>query len=241
VTEKRKYTRLSESAWAEARALWEVGDSSLEELTKRFGVSKRALQFHFSKHALSKGSKSSELAAAVEMEVLRRELPDKEILVQRAKNIKERTYANSQAIENLVMAQLDLAKKDPSQAYKAASAMKMLSLAASTLERTHRLTKTALGLDKEPDIGKEFPVLTFRDLSQEDLEEIRAGHADKWGDDDVIDDPECERASDQDDDPDEEENDIIEIRPQEPEKHDEPEEAEDLAPIVEGCRLVRGA
>jgi hypothetical protein len=69
-------------------------------------------------------------------------------------------------------------------------------------------------------------------LSKDDLEEIRAGHAEKWGDDDVIDDPEYEPASNRNDDPDEEENDIIEIRPQEP---------EEPAPTVEGCRLVRGA
>jgi hypothetical protein len=61
MTAKRKYTRLSESAWAEAGALWEVGDSSLEELSERFGISKRALQFHFSKHDVKKGAKSREL------------------------------------------------------------------------------------------------------------------------------------------------------------------------------------
>ena len=57
----------------------------------------------------------------------------------------------------------------------------MLSLAASTLERLHQLKKTAIGLDKDPDIGKELPVLTFRDLSKEDLEKIEADQAEKWG------------------------------------------------------------
>jgi hypothetical protein len=229
MTEKRKYRRLSESAWAEARALWEVGYSSLEELSARFGISKRALQFHFAKHGLSKGSKSRALAAAVETEVFRAELTDKEVLVERAKDIKERTYANAQIIENLVMAQLEQAQKDPSQAHKAGSAMKTLSLAASTLERLHQLKKTATGLDKDPDIGKELPVLTFRDLSKEDLEAIKADQAEKWGDDDV---------NDPDADPDEGEDDIVEIRPRDP---DEPEKPEEPVPIVDGCRLVRGA
>jgi hypothetical protein len=232
MTEKRKYRRLSESEWAEARALWEVGDSSLEELSAHFGVSKRTLQFHFSKHGLAKGSKARELTAAVEKEVFRRELTDKDLLVEWARDIKERTYANAQVIENLVMAQLDLAQKDPSQAYKASSAMKILSLAASTLERTHQLKKTALGLDKDPAIAEELPVLIFRDLSKEDLEKIQAGHDEKWGDDDVIEGPEHERASDPDDDPEGEENEIVEIRPREAGEH---------LPTIDGCRLVRSA
>ena len=85
MTEKRKYRRLSKSAWAQARALWEVAKSSLEELSARFSISKRALQFHFSKHGVSKGSQAKELAAAVEKEVFRAELADKEVLVERAK------------------------------------------------------------------------------------------------------------------------------------------------------------
>jgi hypothetical protein len=232
MTEKRKYTRLSESAWAEVRALWEVGDTSLEELSARFDISKRALQLHFAKHDVKKGAKARELAAAVEMEVFRAELTDKELLVDRAKDIKERTYVNAQAIENLVMSQLQQAQKEPAHAYKATTAVKMLALAAAALERLHHLKKSALGLDKDAAIAEELPVLTFRDLSQEDLREIRESHADKWGNDDVIDDPEYEPASNRNDDPDEEENDIIEIRPQEP---------EEPAPTVEGCRLVRGA
>ena len=81
----------------------------------------------------------------------------------------------------------------------------MLSLAASTLERLHQLKKTAIGLDKDPDIGKELPVLTFRDLSKEDLEKIEADQAEKWGNDDVPDDAW-----------DEEENEIVEFRRREP-------------------------
>lgn len=227
MTEKRKYRRLSESEWAEARALWEVGDSSLEELGAHFGISKRALQFHFSKHGLSKGSKAKELAAAVEKEIFRAELTDKDLLVERAKDIKERTFTNAQVIEKLVMAQLEQAQKDPSGAHKAASAMKMLSLASATLERLHHLKKTAIGLDKDPAIAEELPVLTFRDLSKEDLEEIRAGHEEKWGDDDVP-----------DDDSDGEENEIVEFRRREPE---EPEKPEEPGPTIDGCRLVRSA
>lgn len=231
--EKRKYRRLSESAWAEVRALWEVGDTSLEELSARFDISKRALQLHFARHDVKKGAKARELAAAVEKEVFGAEFTDKETLVERAKDIKECTYANVQVIENLIMAQLDLAQKDSSQAYKAASAMKMLSLAASALERTHHLKRTALGLDKDdPTVSEEMPVLIFRDLSKEDLEAIKAGHETEHVDFDVTEDPDREAASDLYDDLEEKEDEIVEVRP---------EDSETLGPTGERCRLVRGA
>ena len=221
--------------------MWEVGDTSLEELSAHFGVSKRTLQSHFAKHDIKKGTRSRELAAAVEAEVFSCELTDKEFLVECAKAIKEKTYANAKAVENLVMAQLNLAQKDPSQAYKSAAALKSLSVAAAALERLHHLKKSALGLDKDPTVAEEMPLLKVRDLSKEDLETIKADHEKHRAEYEVIDDTEDEPASHVDDDPGEEKDDVIEIGHQEPEKHDEPEEAEDPAPTAEGCRLVRGA
>jgi hypothetical protein len=61
---KRKYRRLTPAEWAEARALWESGETVLQELSVRFGVTERALQAHFKKHSTLKGSKAKELAAA---------------------------------------------------------------------------------------------------------------------------------------------------------------------------------
>src|SRR5258705_1668570 len=47
------------------------------------------------------------------------------------------------------MTQLELAQKDPSQAFKAAAAVKLLSLAAAGLERLHNLKWTALGMNRD--------------------------------------------------------------------------------------------
>ena len=67
------------------------------------------------------------------------------------------------------MAQLRIAQKDPTQAFKAATAVKMLSLAASALERLHATKSRALGLDRENVVPDELPVLTFRDLTPAEL------------------------------------------------------------------------
>ena len=127
MTTKRKYQRLAPSIWAQICAEWEIGDVTLPELSDRFGVNTRTLQAHFAKHAVVKGSKAAELASAVKEELFKLELDGKDDLTQ---------------VETLIMAQLELAQKDPSQAFKAAGAVKLLSLAAAGLERLHNLKWT---------------------------------------------------------------------------------------------------
>lgn len=167
---KRKYTRLSPSKWAELRGLWETGDHDLAELSHRYGVSRRAIQSHVSKHGSVKGAKAAEMAAVVQKEIFKEELGDPDTLAFRAKETREFAYTNAAIVEGLVMAQLALAQKDPTQAFKAATAVKMLSLAAATLERTQAIKLRALGLDRENAPPEEMPVLTFRDLTRAELE-----------------------------------------------------------------------
>jgi hypothetical protein len=56
---------LTPSQWAEIRALWETGETTLNELSERYGVTTRTLQAHFAKQKAVKGSKAKEIAAAV--------------------------------------------------------------------------------------------------------------------------------------------------------------------------------
>jgi hypothetical protein len=120
-----------------------------------------------------KGEKAAEMAAVVQKEIFKDELGDRDTLVYRAKETREATYANAKIIEDLMMAQIENAKKDPREAYKAATAVKMLSLAASALDRLHATKLRALGLDREDALPDDLPVLTFRDLTSTELEALR--------------------------------------------------------------------
>src|SRR5664280_2072500 len=59
--------------------------------------------------------------------LFKEELGDRDTLVFRAKETRESTYDHATIIQDLMMAQLQIAQKDPTQAYKAATAMKALS------------------------------------------------------------------------------------------------------------------
>ena len=178
MTTKRNYVRSSPATWAEIRALWETGEPTLAELSDRYGVATPTLQVHFEKHGTVKGSKAREIAAAVKEEVFGELLDDKDVKVQRAKETRESAYRNAVTVEHLVMAQLQEAQKDPASAFKAAAAIKSLSLAAAALERLHGLKRTALGLDHDsvlPDeLPDELPEIILREYTQEEIEQIRA-------------------------------------------------------------------
>lgn len=169
---KRKYTRLVASKWAELRALWETGDHGLAELSDRYGVSTRAIQSHLSKLGSVKGAKAAAMAAAVMTKVFKDELSDQDTLNHRGKETREAAYTNAVIIDGLIKAQLALAQKNPSQAFKALTAFKMLSLASATSERTQTIRLRALGLDKENALPDVMPELIIRDLSKEELKAL---------------------------------------------------------------------
>ncbi len=177
------------------------------------------------------------MASAVKEELFERELEGKDDLVKRAKDTRESAYRNALAVESLIMAQLDLVQRDPSQAYKAASAVKLLSLAAAGLDRLHTLKWSALGLDRDAGVSNEMPVLIFRDLNDQEIKAIQQGDA--GSEDDLDEEPV------QDDGPDpgaalaldpwdkEEDDDIVE--------HNDEPALRRAATDVDGCRLVRDA
>jgi hypothetical protein len=154
--------------------LWETGEPTLAELSERYGVSTRTLQVHFEKHGTVKGSKAREIAAAIKEQVFGEMLDDPDLKLKRAKETREAAYRNAVVVENLVMAQLQEAQKDPATAYRAAAAIKSLSLAAATLERTHTLKWSALGLDRDSALSDELPVLILQDLTKKEIEQMRA-------------------------------------------------------------------
>jgi hypothetical protein len=171
---KRPYKRLTPAVWAEIRALWETGETTLAELSDRYGVRTRTLQAHFEKHGTKKAAKAKEIAAVVAAEIHAAMTFDTESRVQLGKEAQAAAYNNAVIIERLVMAQLEVAQKTPENAFKAATAIKTLSLAAQALERLHGMKKSALGLDQLPPSDDMLPVLEIVDLTEDEIVRLQA-------------------------------------------------------------------
>ena len=169
-------------------------------------------------------------------ELFKLELNGKDDLTQRAKETRETAYKNAVTVETLIMTQLELAQKDPSQAFKAAAAVKLLSLAAAGLERLHNLKWTALGMNRDSVVADDLPKLIFQDLSEQEIKEIQQGHDQEQLDDQAPNDESDQGIEAEEHDPwDDEEDDVI--------VEGDDELVKKPAPLTnaEGCRYVRGA
>jgi hypothetical protein len=171
---KRKYVRLSPAVWAEIRALWAIGEATLAGLSNRYGVSTRALQMHFDKEGVTKGSQARAVAASVEAKVFEAMLRDEDQTVQRAIDVREAAYRNAILLENMIVARLEAASRDPEATFATASALKAFAVAAQALERLHGLKRAALGINDDTFRDNDLPTLRIEDLSDEDLREMRA-------------------------------------------------------------------
>lgn len=197
---KRRYVRLSEDQWAEAEAAWTSGSASLPELAHRFGATERALQAHFAKLGLEKGSAAKTLAAKVAVRVKEQQESDVGTLTERALTIRETTYSYATKIERMIVERLDAAAADPDQVYAAAASVKMLTNAAAALERIHTLKRSALGITDEDINTDEVPVLVIKNLSDIEVASIRQRQSDEdefdndsiEGEDEAVEAPEDE-------------------------------------------------
>ena len=124
-----------------------------------------------SKHGIIKGSKGAAFAEAVREKMVTLELGDEELTAKRAREVRESAYEHATQIEQLVMAQIALAQKEPAQILRVASALKGLSLAAGTLERLHSLKYRAMGLDKHVD-ERELPKLIIDCFTDAEIADI---------------------------------------------------------------------
>jgi hypothetical protein len=169
MTTKRRYKRLSSTAWAEITAHWECGSFTLQELSDQFGVTTRALQIHFRKNNIEKGAKAQALNTAVRDEVYSRSLDDSATKVELACEARQRAFVNAGIIESMVMDHLSSARTSPDTAHKHMASIKMLSTAVQALERAHTLKLTALGLGRGELLQSDLPEIIIRDLTDTEI------------------------------------------------------------------------
>ncbi|WP_152046744.1 hypothetical protein [Aureimonas psammosilenae] len=188
VNQKRRYTRLDDETWATIRSEWESGGTTLADLADRFKTSIRSIQNHFEKHSVTKGS--SKVAATSEALRLMTPSPSPAGPID-ADEAKADTLRRVLDIEAAIGAQLDLIRLDPSQAYRAGSAVKMLAAAADGLTKAYALKAKVLGLDREE--AQSHTILEIRELFPDEIERLRAKDKDDdEGDDDLLPDDDDE-------------------------------------------------
>lgn len=170
---KRKYVTLSDDDWETIREEWESGDTTLADLSDRFGASIRSLQLNFERHGVTKGSART----AATLDAIRMAMPELPPAdASDPETVKSSALQRILAIEDAISDQLLIMRTDPSQAFRCGSTVKTLQAAIDALGKSYSLKREVLGLDREQ--GKEREILIVRELFEDDIRQLHENNED---------------------------------------------------------------
>jgi hypothetical protein len=171
---KTKHARLTPKQWAEAEALWESGEVTLEDLAARFGKHRSAFSAHFKAKGIEKGKKKEEHKAAVKEEVTKAAIDDATVLAARIKETKEEHYKMAAGLAKLSWNEILLAKSEGRAVSTALNNLKALDAAMTVLKKAREERWAVLGLDRDDAMDEDgLPDLVISELTAEQIEALR--------------------------------------------------------------------
>ena len=173
-TAKSTRKRLSPKQWAEAEALWESGEFTLEDLSRKFGIAPNSIYVHMKKVGAEKGAKAAKHKAKVAEEVTKAATEEATILAARIRETKEDHYKMASGIAKLTWAEVLTAKQNNVPIATIANNVKALDGAMTVLAKARIERFAVLGLDKDHDDDDDgLPELLISELTADQIEELR--------------------------------------------------------------------
>lgn len=167
-------SRLTPRQWAEAEALWEAGEVTLDDLAAKFSRDRSAFVRYFKKHGITKGSKAAERKEEVKEAVAAAAIDEATVLANRIRETKEDHYKMSSALAKLVWAEVLTAKKDSRPFAAIKDNLKALDNAMNVLMKARQERFAILGLDKDDYVDEDgLPELVISELTAAQIEELR--------------------------------------------------------------------
>lgn len=170
-------SRLSTAEIAEAIALYESGTTTLDELARKFGKVPETFHRIFKKRGIVKGSKAGETAERVKKEVEKATVDDATTLLTRIRETKEEHYKVATALFKLNWAEIMQAKTEGRSMASIAPNLKAIQVAAQNFKLIREERYLVLGISDENGGEDEIPELAIHELTQEQIEEMRAKSA----------------------------------------------------------------
>ena len=167
-------TRMTPRQWAEAEALWEAGEVTLDDLATRFDKDRSAFVRYFKKHGIVKGSRAAARKEEVKEAVAAAGIDEATVLANRIRETKEDHYKMSSALAKLVWAEVLTAKKDEKPLSAIKDNLKALDNAINVLMKARMERFAILGLDKDDYVDEDgLPELVISELTAAQIEELR--------------------------------------------------------------------
>lgn len=167
-------TRMTPRQWAEAEALWEAGEVTLDDLATRFDKDRSAFVRYFKKHGIVKWSLAAARKEEVKEAVAAAGIDEATVLANRIRETKEDHYKMSSALAKLVWAEVLTAKKDEKPFSAIKDNLKALDNAMNVLMKARMERFAILGLDKDDYVDEDgLPELVISELTAAQIEELR--------------------------------------------------------------------
>lgn len=171
--EAKKGKRMTPKDWAEAIALWEYGEVTLEELSEKYGLAKETFSRRFTKEGAVKGRLADEHEEKVREKISKKMVADTVTTIERQKMAKEDFYNNSIALSKLSMHEIVNAKKAKIPLGGTLAALKAIEKAAQIQKICKDNIWMILGLDKDEDVDlDDLPDLPITEMSAREIEEM---------------------------------------------------------------------
>lgn len=176
-TEKEKRSAMTEAQWAEAKVLWELGDTKLEELSARYGIDKASLSRGFKRRGIMKGSRSREIAEAAAAGAIEGARSAAEEIAKerqtRIRETKEFYYKTMKALADATMGLVVKASKEGRAFSSIKGDLQAMNLAVRTLADARTNVYTVLDIEVQAPTEDELPELRVVEMSANDIEQER--------------------------------------------------------------------
>lgn len=173
-TPRKTNKYLTPKEWAQAKALWESGELTMDELAAKFEVRRETLSRRFKKEGVTKGSKAEKHAIKMHDDLAKRLSEENEVLSKRIKQTKEDNFQWLSGLGRLTMKVIADARKADQPLSTVYPELKALEKAAQILRVTRGQLWEILGLDKDdiPDFA-DMPDLPITEMSALEIEELQ--------------------------------------------------------------------
>lgn len=167
---KKPIRRLTVSQRAEAIALWEAGEITLEGLSKKFGKSRQAFLRLFDKEGIKKGSKSAATTKRVTDAVEAGIVDSAAETAKRIRDTKEEHYRMASTLAKLTWKIIADAQSKGEAVGTKLNDMKALQMASNVLKTVREERYAVLGLnEKVQDDDTPLPDLVIRELTEDQI------------------------------------------------------------------------
>lgn len=179
---EKSASRLTPAQWAAMAEVYEIGDTSMADLAKIYGVSISAISQKFKRDGVQRGAKKGLVAAKVLERAVEKasESPStfaaqKRLRVEETKN---QSYEWSTAIAKLTMKTVIDAQKKGVAFSTIAGDMKALRFASAIIAQTRQERFAVLDIDNDID-EKDLPSIEIRNLTEDEIETLRSTDPDE--------------------------------------------------------------